>query len=76
MPAPAVFQTQGRAAHSDHILGALVVTVAFVDFAGVTRAARFINIALALGIIVLPRICAGFVAGSLLLWNDQEQLAC
>src|SRR3972149_1658375 len=28
MLAPAVFETQGRAAHSDHILGALVVTVA------------------------------------------------
>ena len=59
MVAPAVFQTQGQAAHSDHILGALVVTVAIVAFAEVTRAARFINIALALGIIVLPWLLGG-----------------
>ena len=59
MAAPTVFQTQGQTAHSDHILGALVVTVAIVAFAEVTRAARFINIALALGIIVLPWLFGG-----------------
>jgi len=59
MVAPAIFQTQDQAAHSDHILGALIVTVAMVAFAEVTRAARFINIALALGIIVLPWVFAG-----------------
>ncbi len=59
MAAPDVFQTQGQAAHSDHILGALVVTVAIVAFAEVTRAARLINIALALGIIVLPWLLGG-----------------
>ncbi len=59
MLAPAVFETQGRTAHSDHILGALVVTVAIVALAEVTRAARFINIALALGIIVLPWVFGG-----------------
>jgi hypothetical protein len=59
MATPAVFQIQGRAAHSDHILGALVVTVAIVAFAEVTRAARFINIALALAIIVLPWLLGG-----------------
>ena len=59
MAAPSVFQTQGQAAHSDHILGALVVTVAIIAFAEVTRAARFINMALALGIIVLPWLLGG-----------------
>jgi len=59
MVAPAVFQTEGQTAHSDHILGALVVTVAIVAFAEVTRAARFINIALALGLIVLPWVFGG-----------------
>jgi hypothetical protein len=59
MVAPTVFQTQGRTAHSDHILGALVVTIAIVAFAEVTRAARFINIALALGIIGLPWVFGG-----------------
>jgi hypothetical protein len=64
MVAPAVFQTQGQTAHSDHILGALVVTVAIVAFAEVTRAARFINIALALGIIVLPWVFGGATPAS------------
>ncbi len=59
MIAPDVFQTQGQAADSDHILGALVVTVAIIAFAEVTRAARFINIALALGLIVLPWLLGG-----------------
>ncbi len=59
MASPAIFQTQGGAAHSDHILGALVVTVAIVAFAEVARAARFINIALALAIIVLPWLLGG-----------------
>lgn len=59
MFAPAIFQTQGQAADSDHILGALVVTVAIIAFAEVTRAVRFINIALAIGIIVLPWIFGG-----------------
>jgi hypothetical protein len=59
MIAPDIFQTQGQAANSDPILGALVVTVAIVAFAEVTRAARFINIALALAIIVLPWLLGG-----------------
>ena len=64
MIAPSVFQTQDRTAHSDHVLGALVVTVAIIAFAEVTRAARFINIALALGIIVLPWLFGGATLGS------------
>jgi hypothetical protein len=59
MAAPAVFQTQGRTAYSDQVLGALVVTTAVIAFAEVARAARFINIALALGIIVLPWVFGG-----------------
>lgn len=59
MIAPDIFQTHGQAADSDHILGALVVTVAIVAFAEVTRAARFINIALALGIVMLPWVFGG-----------------
>lgn len=64
MIAPDVFQTQGLAADSDHILGALVVTVAIVAFAEVTRAARFFNIALALAIIVLPWVFGGATLAS------------
>ncbi len=64
MVAPSVFQTQGQAAHSDQILGALVVTIAIIAVAEVTRAARFINIALALGIIVLPWLLGGVTVPS------------
>jgi uncharacterized membrane protein len=64
MIAPDVFQTQGLAADSDHILGALVVTVAIVAFAEVTRAARFINIALAFAIMVLPWVFSGATLAS------------
>lgn len=59
MAAPAVFQSQGQAADSDHILGALFVTVATFAFAEVARVARFINIALALGMIVFPWVFSG-----------------
>ncbi len=44
MFAPSVFATQGRAADSDHLVGALVVTFAVIAMAEVTRAARLINI--------------------------------
>ncbi|MEP6895033.1 MAG: vitamin K epoxide reductase family protein, partial [Chloroflexota bacterium] len=64
MMAPSVFHTQGSTAHSDHVLGALVVTVAIIAFAEVTRAARFINIALALGIIILPWLFGGATLAS------------
>lgn len=64
MIAPDVYKTQGLAADSDHILGALVVTVAIVAFAEVTRAARFINITLALAIIVLPWVFSGATLAS------------
>ncbi len=59
MAAPAVFQTAGGAAHSEHILGALIVTFSIIAFAEVGRAARFINILLALGIIALPWLLGG-----------------
>jgi len=59
MASPAIFGTQGAAAHSDHVLGALVVTVAIIAFAEVARAARFISVLLALGIIVLPWLLGG-----------------
>ncbi|MEO8053490.1 MAG: hypothetical protein ABI833_24085, partial [Acidobacteriota bacterium] len=42
----------------------LVVTVAIVAFAEVTRAARFVNIALAVGIFVLPLLLGGATLAS------------
>ena len=47
----------GLAVYGDHHLAAQVVTVAIVAVAKVTRAARYINIARALGIRVAPPRC-------------------
>jgi len=59
MAAPGVFQISGTLANSDQVLGALVVTVAVIALAEVARAARFINIVLALFVIVLPWLIGG-----------------
>ncbi|MGI0042896.1 MAG: vitamin K epoxide reductase family protein [Nitrososphaeraceae archaeon] len=54
MAAPAVFQTQGLYANINYILGAVFWVVTFIAFAEVARAARFLNIAAAIVLIVLP----------------------
>ena len=59
MAAPTVFGTQGNVAHSDHILGALVVTASLIALSEVGRVVRFANIVLALGIIGLPWLFGG-----------------
>ena len=59
MAAPAALDSVGFAAHSDHLLGALVVVVAAVAMAEVGRAARFLNILLALAIIAAPWVLPG-----------------
>jgi hypothetical protein len=59
MAAPSIFHIHGPGAHSDQILGALVVSVAIIAFAEVARTARYINVALALAIIVLPWLLGG-----------------
>lgn len=56
---PAVFGTTGAVADIQSVLGALVVTVAFVAFAEVGRAARFINILLALAMAVALWVLPG-----------------
>ncbi|MGH2404592.1 MAG: SPW repeat domain-containing protein, partial [bacterium] len=56
MAAPDVFNTVGFAADSDHLLGALVVVVAITATAEVARALRFLNILLAVAIIVAPLV--------------------
>ncbi|MEX2272603.1 MAG: vitamin K epoxide reductase family protein [Vicinamibacterales bacterium] len=44
MFAPAMFGSEGRAASSDHVVGALIVTVAAISTAEVIRAFRFLNV--------------------------------
>jgi uncharacterized membrane protein len=67
MFAPSIFGSQGAAAHSDHLLGALSVTVAVVAIGEVARAARFVNILFGLWIAVAPWLLSGFTSGAK--WN-------
>lgn len=68
MFAPAVFQTQGSAADSDHLVGALVITFAVIAMAEVGRAIRFINILFGVWVVLAPWLLAG--AGTGARWND------
>ena len=59
MASPAIFGTAGNAAHSDHIVGALVVTFAIVALADVGRIARFINVLFGAWLIAAPWLVGG-----------------
>jgi vitamin K epoxide reductase family protein/SPW repeat-containing protein len=54
-----IFGTQGEQANSDHLIGALVVTVSITALAEVMRPARFINILLAVALIASPLMLEG-----------------
>lgn len=64
MAAPSIFNTTGRAAHSDHLIGALVVSSAIMALADVGRALRFINVVFGAWFIVAPWVLAGATTGS------------
>jgi uncharacterized membrane protein len=68
MASPAMFGTVGRAADSDNIVGALVVTVAIIALADVGRAARFVNVAFGAWIIASPWLLSG--GATTAAWND------
>ena len=68
MASPTVFGSVGRAAHSDHVIGALVVTVAMVALADVGRAARFVNVVFGAWFIVAPWLLSGETTAAA--WND------
>jgi len=59
MASPDIFNIVGRAADSDHLLGALVVVVAITAMAEVARALRFANILLAVAIMAAPWVLGG-----------------
>ena len=59
MAAPAVFQVQSPASSINYVLGTLTWVVAVLAFAEVARAVRFVNILLAIGLIVLPWLLSG-----------------
>lgn len=59
MFAPAMFGSDGRAASSDHVVGALIVTVAAISTAEVVRAFRFLNLVLGAWLLVAPFVVSG-----------------
>jgi len=67
-----VFGTSGAMANSDHLVGALIVTVAVIAFAEVGRALRFVNIAFGAWLIVAPWLLEG--AGNT--WAVINSIAC
>ena len=68
MFAPAVIGGTAMAANNDRAVGALIVTVAAISTAEVVRASRFINLVLALWLLVAPWVLAGGV--SAMTWSD------
>lgn len=54
-----VFDTSGGMANSDHVVGALVITVAIIATAEVARALRFINVAFGAWLIAAPLLLEG-----------------
>ena len=68
MFAPAALGSTGTAAHSDHLVGALIVTAAVIALADVGRAARFVNVLFGAWVIVAPWLLGGATASAT--WND------
>jgi hypothetical protein len=66
MFAPAALGSIGTAAHSDHLVGALIVTVAVIALAEVGRAVRFVNILCGAWVIASPWVLGGATTGSTL----------
>ena len=68
LAAPAVLGSAPPAAHSDHLVGALVVTVALTALADVGRALRFINVLFGAWFIAAPWLLGGATTAAA--WND------
>jgi nucleoside-diphosphate-sugar epimerase len=68
MFAPAALGNEGRAADSDHLIGALIVTFTVIAMAEVARGARLLNIAFGVWLVVAPwTLAEDSPAGK---WND------
>jgi uncharacterized membrane protein len=68
MFAPFALGSTGTAAHSDHLIGALILTVATIALADVGRAARFVNVFFGAWVIASPWLLAGTTTSAT--WND------
>jgi uncharacterized membrane protein len=63
-----VFGASGAMADSDHLVGALVVTISVIAMAEVGRSARFVNVAFGLWLLAAPWLLG--VPSALALWNS------
>ena len=68
MLTPSVLGSAGAAAHSDHLVGALIVTAAVIALADVGRATRFLNLLLGAWVIAAPWLLGGATTASR--WSD------
>ncbi|WEX11006.1 NAD-dependent epimerase/dehydratase family protein [Chelativorans sp. AA-79] len=62
-----VFGTEGAMADSDHLVGAMIITVAVIAMAEVARPLRFLNVFFGLWLIAAPWMLSGATAGAA--WN-------
>jgi hypothetical protein len=67
MFAPATFGSTGLAANSDHLVGALIVTVAVLATAEVIRAFRLVNLLFAVWLLIAPFATTGVTPAAR--WN-------
>jgi hypothetical protein len=68
MFAPSTLGSTGKAAHSDHLIGALILTVAVIALAEVGRVARFVNVLFGAWIIAAPWLLGGATTAAT--WDD------
>lgn len=59
-----IFTTQGEQANSDHLIGALVITISITAMGETARPARFINVLLAIPLIAAPWMLDGGSLGA------------
>ena len=64
MLTPLILGTEPPFAHSDHLVGALIITVAVIAMAEVARALRFINVLFGLWLLAAPWLLAGAGTGA------------
>lgn len=64
LAAPDVLGTSGAAADSDHLVGALIITVVAVALAEPARAARFANLPIAAWLLVAPWLLDGMIGAA------------
>lgn len=68
MVAPTVLGNADRMADSDHLVGALIITISVISMGEVVRAGRYLNALLGLWLLVAPFVLSG--ASSIGLWNS------